>query len=146
MKHEFGTIKVNAEIRDKPKTRIHCFRDITQKYETLGEKQKEHAYAVFLQNDNQEIGDKLLGLGGRDCIQIDIQDIVRTAALVNAAAVILIHNHPSGNPGPTQEDIETTRKIYDALDIIGVQLLDHVIITRNHNYSMKGEQDGPFQS
>lgn len=144
MKYELGTIKVHAEIREESENSIECFQDITRKYDSLGEKQKEHVYAVFLQNGNQEIGDKLIGLGGRDHAQFDIQDLVRTAALVNAAAVILIHNHPSGHPGPTQEDIETTERVHEALEIIGVHLLDHVIITRNHNYSMKGEQDGPF--
>ncbi len=145
MEHKLGTIKVQAELKENPSNKIESFRDITEKYKHLSKKQKEHVYAVFLDNSNEEIGDKLLGLGGRDQTQFDIQDLVRTAALVNAAAVILVHNHPSGNPEPTEQDKDVTKEIADALEIIGVQLLDHAIISQNQNYSMKRQQNRPFQ-
>lgn len=144
MEHEFGTIKVKAELREEPESKIESLSDVTTKYQDLGEKQKEHFYAVFLTNDNTEIGDKLIALGGRDSVTVDLQDIARTAALVNAAAVIVVHNHPSRNPTPTQKDIEATHEIHDALDPLGVQLLDHVIITENQSHSMKQAKEGPF--
>lgn len=144
MNYGLGTIQIEAEIVEESNEKIECFRDITIEYGSLGRKQKEHLYAVFLKNDNEKIGDKLIGLGGRDTVKFDIQDLVRTAALVNAGGVILIHNHPSGHSEPTQEDIDTTERIHDALETIGVQLLDHVIITQEHDYSMRGQQDGPF--
>ena len=144
MKHRFGTIEVQAKYREEPSNRIESFQDVTRKYRSLGEKQKEHVYAIFLNNGNKEIGDKIIGLGKRDQAQFDIQDLLRTAALVNAAATILVHNHPSGNPQPTDNDIDTTKKIHDALETLGVQLLDHVIITRDSSYSMRRKNDGPL--
>lgn len=146
MEYELGTIKVTAELKEEPESKIQTLSDVTSKYRHLGEKQKEHFYTVFLTNDNTEIGDKLIALGTRDSVTIDIQDIARTALLVNAAAAILVHNHPSRNPEPTHQDIETTREIYEALDQLGIQLLDHVIITENDSHSMKGYNDGPFQN
>ena len=144
MEHEFGTIQVKAEITEESRRKIECLQDLTEKYRSLEEKQKEHVYAIFLNNGNKEIGDKIIGLGKRDQAQFDIQDLVRTAALVNAAATILVHNHPSGNPQPTDNDIDTTKKIHDALETLGVQLLDHVIITRDSSYSMRRKNDGPL--
>lgn len=140
MKYEFGTIQVHAEITDN----IESLSDVTAKYQGIGEEQKEHLYAIFLDNANQEIGDKLIGLGGKDSVQFDFQDITRTVILVNAAAVILVHNHPSSIPEPTQSDIETTEELHETLDILDIQLLDHVIITRKQTHSMKRQRKGPF--
>jgi DNA repair protein RadC len=138
VKHELGTIKIKAEITDENREKIECFQDVTRRYRDLEDELKEHLYAVFLTSDNELIGDKLHNLGTSDTCTIDIKDLVRTAALVNASAVILVHNHPSGNPEPTEQDIEITRDIADALNQIGVELLDHAIISQNNDHSMRG--------
>lgn len=143
MKYELGSIKVTAEIRES-KDQIKSLNDVASKYRNLGGEQKEHFYAVFLTNGNEEIGDKLIGLGGLDSAPVDVPDVVRTAVLVKAGAVILVHNHPSGNAQATQQDIETTEEIHDVLDRLGITLLDHVIITHNDSYSMRQHRDGPF--
>lgn len=144
MNYELGTITVKAEIREEADGKIENLSDVKAKYGCLGQKQKEHTYAVFLTNANDEIGDKLIGLGRRDSSPIDVQDVARTAALVNAGAVILVHNHPSGKVEPSQGDIETTQDIYDTLDQLGVELLDHVVISRDQSHSMRMNHDGPF--
>jgi len=144
MDYDLGTIKVHTEIQET-QDKIESLNDVTAKYQELGQKQKEHVYAVFLTNSNKEIGDKLIGLGGLQSAPLDVQDVVRTATLVKAGAVILIHNHPSGHSQPTTGDIENTEKIHNLLDQLGIQLLDHVIITRTKSYSMKKHGNGPFQ-
>lgn len=100
---KLGTIEVTAQVR-KPENTIDGLGDVADKYDHLSREQKEHLYAVFLTSANEEIGDKLIGLGGNGSAPFDVQDVVRTPALVNAAAVILVHNHPSGNTQPTWED------------------------------------------
>ena len=144
MEHKLGTIKVEAEIQGQPENEITCLRDVQEKYSELGQEQKEHLYAVFLTNDNQFIGDKIIGLGSRDTVGVDIQDVVRTAAITNAGAVILVHNHPSGKAGATEKDVEVTQEAKQVLEKINVELLDHVIISRDENYSMRQANDGPF--
>lgn len=144
MTYELGTIKVEAELHEEDPGTVESLQDVVARYDTLGEEQKEHFYALFLNNANTVIGDKLIGLGSRDQVQFDISDLVRTAALVNAGAVIIIHNHPSGKPGPTDQDIEATRGVGNAMDTLGVKLLDHVIVTRTESYSMKQHGCGPF--
>jgi DNA repair protein RadC len=137
VKHELGTIEIKARIKDEEEKKIDSLTDVTQRYKHLENELKEHLYAIFLTSSNEVIGDKLHGLGTNQECGIDIQDLVRTAALVNAAAVILVHNHPSSNSTPTDADIETTAEAKQILNQIGVKLLDHVIISRNDNHSMK---------
>lgn len=146
MKHEFGTIQVKAEILDENTGTVENLSDVKAKYSHLGKEQKEHMYAVFLNNGNEEIGDKLLGLGTTDSVPLDYKDLARTALLVKATAVILVHNHPSGNAEPTDQDIKATEDANEVLETIGVKLLDHVIITRNDAYSLRGQHDGPFRT
>jgi DNA repair protein RadC len=137
-KYSFGTIKVEAEVeedRDKVTTLSH----IREGYSHLQGKLKEHLYAVYLNNDNKVIGDKLVSLGQSKQTSLDVKDVTRTAVLTDASAVILVHNHPSGNCSPTDSDLTATEKIQDALQTFGVQLLDHVIICRETCHSMKAE-------
>jgi DNA repair protein RadC len=81
----------------------------------------------------------LISLGQSMQTSLDVKDIVRTAVLTDASAVILVHNHPSGNCEPTDSDLTATEKVQDALETFGVQLLDHVIISRKDCNSMKQE-------
>lgn len=144
MKQELGNLTVKAEIQEQETDTVGSLHDVVNRYESLKHKQKEHLYAVFLTNSNQFIGDKIIGLGSRDTVEIDIQDVVRTAALTNAGAIILIHNHPSGSSTATTKDIEVTQEAHEVLDKINVELLDHVIISKTSHYSMRRENDGPF--
>jgi DNA repair protein RadC len=136
--YSFGTIKVEAEV-EEDRDQVHSLSHIRERYSHLQNKQKEHLYAVYLNNDNRVIGDKLVSLGQSMQTSLDLKDIVRTAVLTDASAVILVHNHPSSNCEPTDSDLTATEKIQDALETFGVQLLDHVIISRKTCYSMKKE-------
>ena len=144
MKQELGNLTIKAEIQEQEQDTVESLHDVTRRYESLKSEQKEHLYAVFLTNSNQLIGDKIIGIGSRDTVEMDIQDIVRTTAVTNAGAVILVHNHPSGNAEATTKDIEATKKAYEVLEKINVELLDHVIISKTESYSMKQSNDEPF--
>ncbi len=64
------------------------------------------------------------------------REIATRALLTNAKAVILAHNHPCGTPKPSRPDIDTTKKVKDALTLLGINLLDHIIVAHNKTYSM----------
>lgn len=136
--YSFGTIKVEAEIEECSDT-VATLSHIEERYKWLEKKQKEHLYALYLNNDNRVIGDKLISLGQSMQTSLDLRDVTRTAVLTDASAVILAHNHPSGNCEPTDSDLSATQEIQKCLERFGVQLLDHVIISRNGSYSMKRE-------
>ncbi len=65
------------------------------------------------------------------------REVFKTALAVSAAHIIVVHNHPSGDPTPSREDIEVTKKLIEAGKIIGVDVLDHVIIGDGRHFSMK---------
>lgn len=71
--------------------------------------------------------------GGISGMTIDVASVLRTALASHAAAFVLAHNHPSGNPEASPEDIATTRKIRQAASIVGVPMLDHIVVTHDPN-------------
>ncbi len=101
---------------------------------------KEPLYVVYLNNDNKVIGDKLISLGQSMQTSLDVKDIVRTAVLTDAEAVILVHNHASTSAEPSTSDLKATEQVQTCLEKFDVQLLDHVIISREEFCSMKREE------
>jgi len=144
VKQKLGNLTVKAEIQGQETDTVQSLYDVVNRYECLKYEQKEHLYAVFLTNSNRFIADKLIGLGTSDSVEMDIQDVVRTAAVTNAGAALLVHNHTSGSSTATAKDIETTREANEILEKINVELLDHVIISKDSSYSMRRKNDGPF--
>lgn len=96
---------------------------------------REKAFALFLDKANNVIGHLLLSVGGTDSTTLDVKLIAKGAVDVLASKVILSHNHPSGNPLPGATDISMTNKIREALAILDIELLDHVIICDGKGYS-----------
>ncbi|QUI23331.1 DNA repair protein RadC [Vallitalea pronyensis] len=99
--------------------------------------QQEHLKIVFLDTKNQIIADKFLTVGTVNASLINPREVFIQALRHHAVHVILLHNHPSGDPTPSQEDIAITKRIIEAGDIIGVRLLDHIIIGDGHYISLK---------
>ena len=126
-------------MKEEDREVVDTLHDVENRYSDIRGKQKEHFYVLYLNNDNQIIGDKLISLGKSSQTSLDIKDILRTGILVGAGAAILIHNHPSGNPEPSTRDLESTRRIRERLEYFQIKLLDHVILTYSNSYSMKQE-------
>lgn len=144
MEQTIGNVTVTAEIHDTDLNQVSTLSDVTTKYDHLTTEPKEHLYALFLNGANETLAEKLITIGGAADVRVDLTDIARTAILTNARAVILVHNHPSGDPTPSTTDIETTKEIRDALALFDIDLLDHVIISRNEYHSMRGTNDLAF--
>ena len=77
--------------------------------------------------------------------QIDHRRIIKEALLCNATAIILFHNHPSGNPAPSASDMNETNKLKKACDIFDISLLDHIILSDNSYYSFAEETQNKFE-
>lgn len=95
--------------------------------------------ALFLDNQNRVITYDELFKGTINSATVYIRPIVERSLQLNAAAIILAHNHPSGVPDASQQDLELTKRIQKALDLIDVRLLDHLVIGDNEVYSIFGE-------
>lgn len=98
----------------------------------------EEARILLLDRKNGLIADEMLGRGTVDHVPLYPREVVRKALEHHASAVILVHNHPSGDPAPSSADIAMTRKVAAALATMDVALHDHAIVGRNRVLSMRG--------
>ena len=97
----------------------------------LRDAKKEFFIVILLDSSNRPIRNLELSKGSLNASTVDVREIVREASREGAASVILVHNHPSGKTNPSVEDIEVTKRIAEACNLIGVRVLDHVIIGKN---------------
>ena len=105
------------------------------------EKQKrEMFYVVLLNNKNKKIREVKISEGSLTASLVHPREVYNPVIRDSAAAVIFVHNHPSGDPAPSQEDIEITRRLKEVGDVMGVRVLDHVVIgyDRYFSFSDKG--------
>lgn len=100
----------------------------------------EECWGLFLNRANYVIGKECLSKGGLDSTVLDVKTIVRKALERKATSLIIVHNHPSGNPMPGSNDIKETGKLKKGLDTCGICLTDHVIIAEDSFYSFADEQ------
>lgn len=101
---------------------------------------RESCYAVMMDKSNRIVGHYLVSVGGLDKTVIDVRLICKAALDAFATGVILTHNHPSGNPLPSQGDIANTARVKKALNCLGLQLVDHIVVAKNSFYSFSDER------
>ena len=99
----------------------------------------EEVWAVFLDRKASVIGQEMLSKGTLNETSIDCRTVLRNALLVNAASVILFHNHPSGDPHPSAQDIYFTQKLKRACSLVDVNLLDHIVVGEDRFFSFADE-------
>lgn len=102
-----------------------------------GFEDREHFRILFLDKKNALIADEVQGRGTVDHTPVYVREVVKRALELSATAIILVHNHPSGDPTPSRADIEVTKQIVDAAKPLGVTVHDHVIVGRNGHASLK---------
>ena len=100
----------------------------------------EECWALFLGKSNGLLAKERMTAGGQDFTLVDKRVVIRRAIERKASGVILVHNHPSGSPMPSVEDINQTRDLNRALSACGLQLVDHVIVAGGGFYSFSDEQ------
>jgi DNA repair protein RadC len=81
-----------------------------------------------------------VAVGGLNSSGVEPREVFKSAVRQSAAAVILVHNHPSGDPTPSREDVALTRRLLQAGELLGIEILDHLIIGDNKYVSLKAEQ------
>ncbi|MGR5151296.1 RadC family protein [Photobacterium swingsii] len=97
----------------------------------LGHRKREVFAVMFLDNQHQLIEFKVLFLGTIDSANVYPREVVKAALDANAAAVIIAHNHPSGDPTPSNADRRITRRLVEALALIDVRVLDHIVVGKD---------------
>ena len=100
--------------------------------------EKEQFRILFLDKKNQVIADEVQQQGTVDHTPVYPREVVKRALELSATALILVHNHPSGDPTPSQADVEMTRQVAQVARTLGIQVLDHVIVGKDGHASLKG--------
>ena len=98
---------------------------------------KERFRILFLDKRNQLIEDEVQQTGTVDHTPVYVREVVKRALELGATALVLVHNHPSGDPSPSRADIDMTKMIVDATRPLGITIHDHVIVGRHGHFSMK---------
>lgn len=99
----------------------------------------ESAYMLMLNRANKILGMKCVSKGGITGTVVDPKIIFQTALICNACYIILLHNHPSGNLNPSDDDVKLTRKLKQAGEFLDLKIIDHVIATSDGYYSFADE-------
>lgn len=115
---------------------IRNAKDVYEYLQDMRNLPKEHLRGLYLNSHNHIIRDEVISIGTVNANMIHPREVFRPAIECNAAAVVLAHNHPSGNAAASGEDIEITHQLVEAGKIMGITLLDHVIITKNEFVSV----------
>jgi DNA repair protein RadC len=95
---------------------------------------REKFVTIMLDSKNRAIAANVVSIGTLNASLVHPREVFKAAILSNAASIILAHNHPSGEPGPSIEDIDLTKRLVEAGDILGIPVRDHIIIGSGGSY------------
>jgi DNA repair protein RadC len=103
----------------------------------LAGKKEEHFLALFLNTRGHVIKTVEISVGSLDASIVHPREVFREAMAASAASLVLAHNHPSGEPEPSAEDIQLTKRLTEVGELVGIEVLDHVIVGDNSFISLK---------
>lgn len=126
----FSPLPLNKIYIRSTKDTLHAVREYTNK-------KQEYLICLYINSRNELIQKEVIGVGTLNALQIEPREVFRPAFTTPCAGLILVHNHPSGDPKPSNADIMFTKRIQEAGKILGIQLLDHLVITTDSYYSFK---------
>ncbi|MCX6750902.1 MAG: DNA repair protein RadC [Candidatus Pacearchaeota archaeon] len=135
-------LQKRANQSKKPVKRISCAEDVFNlMHERLKDEKQEHFYTIMLDTKNNIIGEPvLISKGILDASIVHPREVFKPAIKNSASKIILVHNHPSGDPAPSQDDLEITEKLMRAGEEIDVKVLDHVIVGGGEWWSWKEDE------
>ncbi|NVN92116.1 MAG: DNA repair protein RadC, partial [Desulfuromonadales bacterium] len=103
-------------------------RQVFEMFQDLRLEAKEHFITLHLDGKNRIVCFDRVSVGSLNQSIVVPRDLFKTACMVSAAALILMHNHPTGDPSPSREDLDITKRIKECGDLLGIRVLDHIII------------------
>jgi DNA repair protein RadC len=122
----------NFDIKD-PESVVRAIRA------SIKDKAKEHFKLILLNPRNKIIGISTISIGTLNASLVHPREVFKDAIMHSAASVVLAHNHPSGDPEPSEDDLKITKKLVDSGKILGIEVLDHIIIAKNGFKSLANE-------
>jgi DNA repair protein RadC len=127
-----------ASFREDPKPKVKSSEDAYKlTYAKLRDLKKEEFHVLYLDAKNRLIKEETISLGTLTSNVIHPREVFKPAVQHSAAALILVHNHPSGDPNPSEDDVAITSDMVKAGEVMGIEVLDHVIVGDSGFVSMK---------
>ena len=142
IKAMFEIFKITDKVKRKGfKPTIECAKDVYNYFiDELRDKKKEYLYILMLDSKNRIIKEELISVGTLDSSLVHPREVFKEAIKESAFAVMLVHNHPSGDPEPSEDDIKITKQIIEAGKILNILVLDHVIIGKDRHWNWLDSQ------
>jgi DNA repair protein RadC len=125
---------------EEPKRKICSPKDVYAfMYPKMREQKREKFITLYLDTKNQILKEETISIGSLNASIVHPREVFKVALELSSASVIMIHNHPSGDPSPSREDIMVTEKLVDGGKLLGIDVLDHIIIGDGRYTSLKDE-------
>ncbi|TGC08312.1 RadC family protein [Methanolobus halotolerans] len=125
---------------DEPKRKIRSPADVySLLYPKMREHKRERLVALLLDTKNHVLREEVISIGSLNANIVHPREVFKAALIESCASVILSHNHPSGDPTPSREDIAVTEKLAEGGKLLGIDVLDHVVIGDGRYVSLKDE-------
>ncbi|HAS85160.1 MAG TPA: hypothetical protein DCS23_03800 [Candidatus Yonathbacteria bacterium] len=118
-------------LKDKKSSVLLSPKDVWERMEDIRGSKKEHFVVFYLDSRNQETQREIISVGTLNESLVHPREVFEGAIKNNASSIILAHNHPSGDLGPSQADIEITKKLIHAGKILDIRIISHVIVTKD---------------
>lgn len=116
---------------------IFSAEDVFKLCADIRESKKEHFAAFYLDTQNRLIERQIISIGTLNASLVHPREVFEPAVVRHAASIVVVHNHPSGNTEPSEEDREVTRRLREAGNILGIELSDHVIVAKTGFFSFQ---------
>ena len=136
----FELSKRALEVNDTNLPVISTAKDAAAQLTDMRELKKEHFVVLYLNAKNQLVHKETISMGTLNANLVHPREVFEPALKHSAAQIIAAHNHPSGDPKPSEEDIELTKRLNEAGNLMGIEVMDHVIVSKNAHFSFKEEK------
>jgi DNA repair protein RadC len=133
----FELTKRALEVEDNNLPTILSARDAVAQLQELRHAKKEHFVALYLNARNQLLSKETISIGTLNASLIHPREVFKSAIDHLTASILVAHNHPSGSLEPSEDDLEVTKRLKEAGKILGIEIVDHVIVTKNDFVSLK---------
>jgi DNA repair protein RadC len=143
-----GATNKNMIYLKDSKIKVHSSTDVAKVFQDLLsledkiEQEKEHYYVMHLDVRSQVKMVELVTIGLINRSLVHPRETFRRAVIAGSAAIIIAHNHPSGETDPSDEDTKVTKVMFEAGQLLGISMLDHIIFTKDNYYSFKNNGRG----
>ena len=126
--------------RGKPPEPIRGPDDVVRVLPKLRQEQREHFVVLLLNARHEVIRVETVSIGSLNASIVHPREVFKPAVIESAASIVLAHNHPSGDPEPSEEDLSITKRLVQVGELLGIAVLDHVIVARRGVVSFRSRQ------